>query len=153
MKFCFISDHPVIPIEQLRVCAALAVREGLDEETALAALTSIPASLLKLDDELGSIQVGKRADLLILNAHPFDFCSRVERYLWMAFYGGVCMNKGDLYTVYVDGAVMTVCVLGSYVEELSGEEMVVLAIINQENMVHVPIEDLNTLFPHKHYLN
>ncbi|HHW60299.1 MAG TPA: amidohydrolase family protein, partial [Syntrophomonadaceae bacterium] len=79
VKFCFISDHPVIPIEQLRVCAALAVREGLDEETALAALTSIPASLLKLDDELGSIQVGKRADLLILNAHPFDFCSRVEK--------------------------------------------------------------------------
>lgn len=79
VRFCFISDHPVIPIGQLRVCAALAVRDGLDEETALAALTNIPASLLKLDDELGSIQVGKRADLLILNAHPFDFRSRVEK--------------------------------------------------------------------------
>lgn len=63
------------------------------------------------------------------------------------------MNKGDIYTVYLDGAVMTVCVLGSYVEELSGEEMVVLAIINQENMVHVPREDLDTLFPRKRYLN
>lgn len=78
IKFSFITDHPVIPIEHLRVCAALAVREGLDEELALAAISRIPAELLKVDKELGTIKEGKRADLVIFNGHPFDFKSRVE---------------------------------------------------------------------------
>ncbi len=56
------------------------------------------------------------------------------------------MNKGDLFTVYMDGNPMTICVLGSYQEELSGEEMVILAVVGQENMVHIPAEDLNSMF-------
>jgi len=63
------------------------------------------------------------------------------------------LDKGDLFTVYMDGNVMTICVLGSYNEELSGEEMVILAVVNQENMVHVPVTDLNMLFPRKKYTN
>lgn len=78
VEFSFITDHPVIPIEYLRVCAALAVREGLEENHAFAAITSIPAKLLRVDDELGSIEKGKRADLTIFNGHPFDFRSKVE---------------------------------------------------------------------------
>ena len=35
-EFALMTDHPVIPIQYLPVCAALAVREGLDEQTALA---------------------------------------------------------------------------------------------------------------------
>jgi imidazolonepropionase-like amidohydrolase len=81
VKFTFITDHPVIPIEHLRVCAALAVREGLNEEIALQAITSIPAQLLKVDQELGSIKEGKRADLVIFNGHPFDFRSQAEKVL------------------------------------------------------------------------
>ncbi len=81
VKFSFITDHPVIPIEHLRVCAALAVREGLTEEMALQAITSIPAQLLKVDQELGSIKEGKRADLVIFNGHPFDFRSQAEKVL------------------------------------------------------------------------
>jgi hypothetical protein len=41
---------------------------------------------------------------------------------------------------------MTICVLGSYQEELTGEEMVILAVVGQENMVHIPAEDLNNMF-------
>jgi imidazolonepropionase-like amidohydrolase len=81
VKFSFITDHPVIPIEHLRVCAALAVREGLSEEIALQAITSIPAQLLKVDNELGSITEGKRADLAIFNGHPFDFRSQADKVL------------------------------------------------------------------------
>jgi len=81
VKFSFITDHPVIPIEHLRVCAALAVREGLDEDIALQAITSIPARLLKVEQELGSIKKGKCADLVIFSGHPFDFRSRVEKVL------------------------------------------------------------------------
>lgn len=79
VRFCFITDHPVIPIEHLRVCAALAVREGLAEEAALASITSTPAKMLKLDHELGTITPGKRADLAVYSGHPLDFRSRVER--------------------------------------------------------------------------
>ncbi len=77
IKFSFISDHPVIPIEHLRVYAALAVKAGLDEEIALQALTINPAQILKVDDELGSIMVGKRADLVIYDQHPFAFNAKV----------------------------------------------------------------------------
>jgi imidazolonepropionase-like amidohydrolase len=78
VKFSLITDHPVVPIEHLRVCAALAVREGLSEEKALQALTIIPAGFLRVEDELGSLKAGKRADLVIFNGHPLDFRSTVE---------------------------------------------------------------------------
>ncbi len=78
VRFAMITDHPVVPIEHLRVCASLAVREGLDEELALQLMTSIPARILKADNELGSLKPGKRADLVIFNGHPLDYRSRVE---------------------------------------------------------------------------
>jgi hypothetical protein len=53
----------------------------------------------------------------------------------------------------MDGNVMTICVLGSYQEELSGEEMVILAVVSQDNMVHVPAEELSKLFPRMKYTN
>lgn len=78
VKFSLITDHPVVPIEHLRVCAALAAREGLSEEKALQAITAMPARFLRVEDELGSIKAGKRADLVIFSGHPLDFRSVVE---------------------------------------------------------------------------
>lgn len=63
------------------------------------------------------------------------------------------MNKGDLFTVYMDGSVFTVCVLGFYSEEYTGEEMVILALVSQENLVHVPLDDIQALFPQRKYTN
>jgi imidazolonepropionase-like amidohydrolase len=79
IRFALITDHPVIPIEHLRVCAALTVREGLDEYTALQAMTITAAELLRAGDELGSITPGKQADLAVYSGHPLDFSSRVEQ--------------------------------------------------------------------------
>jgi hypothetical protein len=53
----------------------------------------------------------------------------------------------------MDGNMMTICVIGSYKEELSGEEMVILAVVSQDNLVHVPADDLDILFPQKRYIN
>jgi len=78
IEFCFITDHPVIPIEHLRVCAALAVREGLDEDYALAALTCVPARMMRVDHELGTLEKGKKADLAVFDGHPFDYRSRIR---------------------------------------------------------------------------
>jgi hypothetical protein len=64
----------------------------------------------------------------------------------MAKYGGIRLNKGDLFTVDIEGKLLTVCVLGSYPEECSGEEMIILAVVDQENMVHIPAGDLDRLF-------
>jgi hypothetical protein len=63
------------------------------------------------------------------------------------------LNKGDLFNVYLNGSMMTVCVLGFYNEEYSGEEMAIIAVVNQENMVHVPLEDLEALFPRSRFIN
>jgi imidazolonepropionase-like amidohydrolase len=51
--------------------AALAVRAGLDEATALRAVTLNAAAALGLQDRLGSIEVGKEADLTVFDGDPF----------------------------------------------------------------------------------
>ena len=71
----------------------------------------------------------------------------------MVLFGGMTLNKGDLFTVYIDGTIMTVCVVGFYNEEYSGEEMVILAVVNQDNLVHVPLDDLESIFPQRKYMN
>ena len=63
----------------LPVFAGLAVREGLDEDEALRAITINAARISGIDDRVGSLEAGKDADVLILSGHPFDWRTRVER--------------------------------------------------------------------------
>ncbi|KMM35901.1 amidohydrolase [Guptibacillus hwajinpoensis] len=70
------TDHPYVPIQYLNVCAALAVREGLSEEKALEGITLNPARSLGVDHRIGSIEVGKDADLVLWSHHPFHFEAR-----------------------------------------------------------------------------
>jgi len=78
------TDHPVVPINFLVHQASLAVKDGLDRRTALRALTINPARIAGIDDRLGSIEVGKDADLVLWSGDPLDVLSRAER----AFIGG-----------------------------------------------------------------
>jgi imidazolonepropionase-like amidohydrolase len=66
-----ISDHPFVPIQYLPLCGGLAVREGLDEEAALRAITLTPAEILGVADRVGSLEPGKDADLALYRGHPF----------------------------------------------------------------------------------
>src|SRR6266567_331166 len=75
------TDHPVVPINFLAHQAALSVKEGLDRETALQALTINPARIAGIDDRLGFIEAGKDADLVIWSGDPLNMLSRVERAL------------------------------------------------------------------------
>ena len=70
------TDHPYTPIQYLNICAALAVREGLTEQKALEGLTILPARNLRVDAKIGSIEVGKEADLVLWSHHPFHFLAK-----------------------------------------------------------------------------
>ena len=73
------TDHPVVPIHFLIHQATLAVKEGLDPDTALRALTINPARILGVDDRIGSLAPGKDASLVIWSGDPLDVMSRAER--------------------------------------------------------------------------
>lgn len=79
IEFALISDHPVTPVQYMPVVAAIAVREGLDEWTALRSITINAAKFLHLENRIGSLEPGKDADLVIFDGHPLEFRSKVQR--------------------------------------------------------------------------
>lgn len=80
-KIAIMTDSPVIPLEYLPMCAALAHKAGLDEMEALKAITINAAEILEISDRLGSIEIGKDADIVIWDGHPFDLQATVEHTL------------------------------------------------------------------------
>ena len=78
IKISITTDSPVIPLQHLPICAALAVKEGLDKWEALKAITINPAQILGIDNRVGSIQVGKDADIVIWSGDLLDIMSDVE---------------------------------------------------------------------------
>ena len=66
-----ITDAPVIPEQYLPFCAGMAVKAGMDPYEALRAITINPAKHLGIADRVGSVEVGKDADLLIMKGSPF----------------------------------------------------------------------------------
>jgi imidazolonepropionase-like amidohydrolase len=73
------TDHPVVPIHFLIHQATLAVKEGLDREVALRAVTINPARIIGCADRIGSLAPGKDADVVIWSGDPLDVMSRAER--------------------------------------------------------------------------
>jgi len=77
-----IQTDQMSAVRYLRLDAAIAVNEGMSEHDALRAITLTPAEILGIDDRVGSIEVGKDADLVLLSAHPLDVAhGRVQRVL------------------------------------------------------------------------
>ncbi len=76
IPIAIITDHPVIPLQYLTTCAALAVREGMSAEDALMAITINPAKICGIDDKVGSIEVGKDADLVVFESNPLDMTAK-----------------------------------------------------------------------------
>lgn len=71
VSIALISDHPVTPVEQLRLACANAVCEGLEKTEALKAITINAAKILDLDQRIGSLEQGKDADFVIWDQDPF----------------------------------------------------------------------------------
>jgi imidazolonepropionase-like amidohydrolase len=69
------TDHPVSRIQHLIICAAMAAKEGLGEIEALRAITINAARICRVDDRVGSLRMGKDADIAIYNGNPLDISS------------------------------------------------------------------------------
>lgn len=72
VEFAICTDHPVIPVQYLPISAGVAVRGGLDYNEALRAITINPAKICNIDDRVGSIAIGKDADMLLFDADPLS---------------------------------------------------------------------------------
>ena len=83
-----ITDAPVIPLQYLPMCAGLAVNAGLDKEAAWKAITINPATSIGIADRVGSLEVGKDADIVIWTADPLSTVG------------------GEAYTTIIDGKII-----------------------------------------------
>lgn len=72
LSFAICTDHPETPIQYLPMTAALAVRGGLSRDVALKAITVNAAQMLGVSDRIGTIEVGKDADLVLFSGDPLD---------------------------------------------------------------------------------
>lgn len=77
LKIAIMTDHPCTPVQYLPLCAAVAVKEGMDETEALKAITINAAEITGIDDRVGSLAVGKDADIIVMDGHPLELRSKV----------------------------------------------------------------------------
>lgn len=84
VQIAITTDHPVVPIHFLVHQATLAVKEGLDRDTALRSITVNPAKIMGLDDRVGALRPGLDGDVVLWSGDPLDVMSRALR----VFVGG-----------------------------------------------------------------
>lgn len=82
VKVAICTDHPENPVQYLPFAASIAARHGLDKEQALRSITIEAAEVCGIADRVGSIAVGKDADMVLYSGHPFDFDSRILK-VWI----------------------------------------------------------------------
>lgn len=70
------TDHPVSQIQTLPLCAGLAVKAGLPMEEGFRAITIYPAKICGVADRIGSLEVGKDADIAIFDGNPMEIFTR-----------------------------------------------------------------------------
>jgi imidazolonepropionase-like amidohydrolase len=77
IKVAIMTDHPCTPVQYLSLCAAIAVKNGMEEEEALKAITINAAELTGISDRVGSIETGKDGDLVIVKGDILDIRSKI----------------------------------------------------------------------------
>ena len=73
-----ITDNSVIPQQYLPLCAGMAVKAGMDPFDALKAITLNPAEHIGIADRVGSLEIGKDADVVITAGSPFEVMTPVK---------------------------------------------------------------------------
>ncbi len=93
VKVCLITDHPFLNCRYFLHYAAIAYKYGLPFEEAMKSITLYPAEALGIRDRVGSLEVGKDADFVVLGGEPFTLKGRVEA----TYIEGRCVWKRELY--------------------------------------------------------
>ena len=88
VKVCITTDANVTPLENLPMCAGLAVDAGLPMEEGWRAVTINSAEIVGIADRVGSLEVGKDADVVIWKKDP------------LVYIGGAA------YTTIIDGKIV-----------------------------------------------
>jgi imidazolonepropionase-like amidohydrolase len=76
--FSLNTDSPVVPQEELFLQGAMSARLGADSYHMLRALTTNPAQSIRASERVGSLEVGKDADIVLSTGDPLDPRSCVE---------------------------------------------------------------------------
>lgn len=66
----------VSQIQTLPLCAGLAVKAGLPMEEEFRAITIYPAKICGVAERIGSLEVGKDADIAIFDGNPMEIFTR-----------------------------------------------------------------------------
>ena len=72
------TDHPELPVQYLSASAAFCVKAGLPREEAIKALTVNAAEIVGINDRVGTITVGKDADLVLFDGDPLEIMTEVK---------------------------------------------------------------------------
>lgn len=78
INVAIMTDHPCVPIQHLMLSASLAAREGMEPEEALKAITIHAARCIKLDMRIGSLEIGKDADMVLYTGYPLDYSNKIK---------------------------------------------------------------------------
>lgn len=70
IPIAIISDHPEFPCQYLPLCAHVANQEGMSRYDAIRSITINPAKICGIDKMVGSIEVGKYANLVAFDGNP-----------------------------------------------------------------------------------
>ena len=79
VRFTFHTDDPVVGSKWQRGNAGLGIRYGMTEQDALEAVTINPAAIAGVEDQVGSLEVGKDADIVVLNGTWYEVSTLVAR--------------------------------------------------------------------------
>lgn len=75
VKIAICTDHSEVPIEYLPISVGIAVKNGLDMQSALESITINAAEIGGIDSRVGSIEIGKDADFVLFDTNPFEVMS------------------------------------------------------------------------------
>ncbi|MBR1820929.1 MAG: amidohydrolase [Clostridia bacterium] len=76
-RVSIITDSPVTQQSHLRFCAAMAIANGMPQADALRCVTINPARHIGVENRVGSLEIGKDADIVLTDGSIFDMQTRI----------------------------------------------------------------------------
>ncbi len=75
IKTAICTDHSEVPVQYLPISVGIAIKNGMSFENGLKSVTSEAAKIAGIYERVGSLEVGKDADLAVFDSNPFEVMS------------------------------------------------------------------------------